>query len=72
MFWCFTIYRLTPQFWSLLTVDSAEQLQQLRATLAACQAPSPRDKSQREESQEGNIKKIFHIPPTFPIGREGF
>ena len=59
MFWCFTIYR------SLLTVDRAERLQQLRATLAVCQAPSARDKSQRERSQEGNI------PPTFPAEGKG-
>ena len=53
------VSRLSPQLWSVLTPDRAEQLQQLTATLAECQAPSSRDTESRGES--GRVRgEIFN------------
>ena len=47
----------TPLYTSTLTVDSAEQLQQLRATLAVCQSvPSSRDIQRQGESGRGELE----------------
>ena len=52
--------------WSLLTLDRTEQLRQLTATLAECQAPSSRDR----ERQGG--KYYINISYSSSRASEGF